>query len=304
MPANSGGIPEKIKIGDQEVVVKDHPELLELLQKARKEEKDKLYSQISSLDAKVKVLEDEKKNNGELSATKEKELKELREELGAVKAEKEKLEKAGKGGSGADLDDDDDDDTKGKTKSNSKSSQPSFTKEEMADMLKNALDEQQKVFDEKLKEVKGGLNKKTVSDYRKEQLAKHEGLIIDKLVPEDLDSEEAVNKAIADALEVSKNYISKEYEVDGKKQKMTLAEYEQYEEKQKNAGAGGSQQQGGTGNYTPPIPPAKPEGGSGDLTGKELLSKIEDMSDEEYAKYHKEILKEVQSVKYGDEKSS
>ena len=304
MPANSVGIPEKIKIGETEYVVKDHPEILELLQKARKEEKDKLYSQISSLDAKVKVLEDEKKNNGELSATKEKELKELREELGAVKSEKEKLEKAGKGGSGADPDDDDDDDAKGKAKGKSKSSQPSITKEDMAEILKSALAEQQKVFDEKLKEVQGGLTKKTVSDYRKEQLAKHDGLIIDKLVPEDLDSEEAVNKAIADALEVSKNYISKEFEVDGKKQKMTLAEYEQYETKQKETGAGSPPQGGGTGNYTPPTPPARPEGGSGDLTGKELLSKIEDMTDEEYAKHHKTLLKEVQSVKYGDDKSS
>ena len=302
MPASSG-IPEKIKIGETEYVVKDHPEILELLQKARKEEKDKLYSQISSLDAKVKVLEDEKKTNGELSATKEKELKELREELGAVKSEKEKLEKAGKGGSGADPDEDDDDDAKGKAKGKSNSSTPSITKEDMEEMLKSALAEQQKVFDEKLKEVQGGLTKKTISDYRKEQLAKHEGLIIDKLVPEDLSSEEAVNKAIAEALEVSKNYISKEFEIDGKKQKMTLAEYEQYETKHKEEGAGGSPQ-GGTGNYTPPKPPEKPEGGSGDLTGKELLSRIEDMSDEEYAKHHKTLLKEVQSVKYGDDKSS
>ena len=56
------------------------------------------------------------------------------------------MEKAGKGGSGADPDEDDDDDTKGKTKGKSKSSQPSFTKEEMADMLRNALAEQQKVL--------------------------------------------------------------------------------------------------------------------------------------------------------------
>lgn len=308
MPANQGGIPEKIKLGDKEYVVKDHPELLELLQKARKEEKDKLYSQISTLQASVKVLEDEKKSNGELSATKEKELKKLQDELAVVKAEKEKLEGASSGGSGADPDEDDDeddDDPKKKGKKSRKSSEPSFTKKELQDMLKDALAEQQKAFDEKLAKVQGVLTQKTVSDYRKEQLAKHKGLLIEQLVPDNLDSVEAVNKAIKDALETSKSYISNEYEIDGKKQKMTIAEYEEYEAKQKDAGAGEQGGTGGqgTGNYTPPTPPQKPDGGSGDLSGKELLSKIDEMSDEEYAKHHKQLLKEVQSVKYGDEQS-
>ena len=107
---NSGGIPEKIKLGDVEYVVKDHPELLKVIENARKEEKTKLYSQISSLDAKVKVLEDEKKTSGELSSTKEEKLKKLQDELAVVKAEKEKLEGDGKGGSG---NPDDGDDGKG-----------------------------------------------------------------------------------------------------------------------------------------------------------------------------------------------
>lgn len=299
MSENKGGIPEKIKLGDKEFVVKDHPELLELLQKARKEEKDKLYSQISSFETKIKVLEDEKKTNGELSVAKEEKLKALQDELAVAKAEKEKLEKTKGGGKGKpdpdDDDEEDDDEPKGK-KSKSKAVANGISKEDMADMLKTALEEQQKVFDKRLEEVKGGLNKKTVGDYRKEQLAKYKGFIIEDLVREDLDSEEAVNKAIEQALEKSKPYIQKEYEVDGKKQRMTIAEYEEYEKSQKEKGNDGK----GTGNYTPPTPPDRPDGGSGNLTGKELLSRIEDMSDEEYAKHADQILKEVKSVKYQD----
>lgn len=292
MPAN-GGIPEKIKLGDKEYVVKDHPELLELLQIARKEEKDKLYGQLSTLNAKVKVLEDEKKNNGELSATKEKELKKLKDELAVVKADKKKLEEANDGA------DPDDEDKKGKKAE--KKPEPAFTKEELKSMLKDALTEQQKVFDEKLAKVQGGLTQKTVSDYRKEQLAKYKGLIIEKLVPEGLDSEESVNKAIKEALETSKVYISKEYDIDGKKQKMTLAEYEDYQTKSKEGNGG--EEEGGTKTYKPAAQVQKPDEGNGDLSGKELLSRINEMSDEEYNKYHKQLLKEVKSVKYGDGQS-
>lgn len=295
-------IPDKIKLGDKEYSLKDNPELLDLVKEVRKDEKDKLYSQISTLEAKTKVLEDEKKANGELSATKEAKLKELQDELAVAKAEKDKVEKELTGLKGgkksAEDDDDDDDDDKGKTKKSKKSStEPSFTKEELQVMLKQALKEQADEFEKKISEVKGGLNKKTVGDYRKEMLEKHKGLIIEQLVPENLDSEEAVNKAIEKALETSKQYISNEYEVDGKKQKMTVAEYEAYEAKQKEQG----KEKTPTGSYTPPNPPAKPEGGSGDLSGKELLSKIETMTDEEYAKHADQILKEVKSVKYQDQ---
>jgi hypothetical protein len=64
-------------------------------------------------------------------------------------------------------------------------------------------------------------------------------------------------------------------------------------------GSGGGDGSGGSGEGKK-NPPAKPDGGSGDLTGKELLSKIEDMTDEEYAKHADAILKEVKSVKYQD----
>jgi hypothetical protein len=141
----------------------------------------------------------------------------------------------------------------------------------------------------------------TVADYKKEQLAKYKDVIIEDFVPENLDSEEAVNKAIEKALEKSKQYIRKEVDVDGTKKSLTLSEIEELEANKDKGGkgSGGDYGSGGSGEGKK-NPPAKPDGGSGDLTGKELLSKIEDMTDEEYAKHAEAILKEVKSVKYQD----
>lgn len=281
-------IPEKIKLGDKEYVLKDHPELMTIVQEARKEEKTKLYAEKASLEAKIKTLEDEQKAKGDLSATKEKELNELREELGAVKSEKENLELEIKEAE------------KGKKKPEPKKEEKSegLTKEDVQELLKNALAEQAKTHKEEIEKVQGGLTAKEVSDYRKEQLAKHDGIIIAKLVPEGLDSKEAVNKAIEEALAESKQYITNEYEVEeGKKQRMTIVEWEEH---QKTIEAE-EEKKKGTGTYTPPQHPDKPDGGGGgDLTGKELLSKLGEMSDAEYEKHREQIMKEVKAVKYQD----
>jgi len=282
-------IPEKIKLGDKEYVLKDHPELMEIVQETRKEEKTKLYAEKASLEAKIKTLEDEQKAKGDLSATKEKELKELREELGAVKSDKEKLEKeiaeAEKG--------------KKKPEPKKEDEPKGLTKEDVQALLKDALAEQAKEHKKEIEKVQGGLTAKEVSDYRKEQLAKHEGIIIAKLVPEGLKSKEDVNKAIEEALAESKQYITNEYEVEeGKKQRMTIAEWEKH---QADVAAAEEEKKKGTGTYTPPQHPDKPDGGSGgDLTGKELLGKIGEMSDEEYEKNRDAIMKEVKAVKYQD----
>lgn len=292
-------VPEKIVIDGKEYSVKDNPELLALVQEVRKEEKDKLYSTISSKEAQIKVLEDEKKKTGELSAQKEEELKKAKDELAVAKADKEKLEeemKKGKKG-GADDDDDDDDDNKGKK---GKKPQSGLSKEEVAQMIADAVKQEREAGDRKVEEVKKSLEGKKVGDYRKEQLAKYKDVIIEDFVPENLDSEEAVNKAIQTAIEKSKNYIRKEYEVEGTKKQLTLAEIEELEAKakdKKDPDDGGGSGSGGSGKQKAPD---KPDGGSGDLTGKELLSRIEDMSDEEYAKHADAILKEVKSVKYQD----
>lgn len=285
-------IPEKIKIGDVEYTVKDNPELLNLMQIARTEEKDKLYSTMSANEAKIKVLEDEKKSAGTLSATKEAELKKAQDELAVSKAEKEKLEaqiKANKGGKGGE---EDDDEAKKKAKASG------LSKEDMQEAIDNALKKQKEEYEAKLAEVQGGLNKKNVGDYRKEQLAKYKDVIIEGLVPEDLDTEEKVNKAIEKALVTSKDYIRKEYEIEGKKTQMTVAEYEKYEADSKTQGKVKSKK---TDEYVPVEPAKKAEQGGGDVTGKDLLKDIATMTDEEYAKHHATILKEVKSIKYEDQ---
>ena len=287
-------VPEKIVIDGKEYSVKDNPEILELVQEVRKEEKDKLYSKISTTEAKIKVLEDEKKATGDLSAKKDAELQKLKDDLAVTKKEKSDLEAEIKKGKKADDDDDDDDDDKKKSKK-----QPSgLSKADVASIVADALAKQQEGFDKKLEEVKGSLGKKTVADYKKEQLAKYKDVIIEDFVPENLDSEEAVNKAIEKALEKSKQYIRKEVDVDGTKKSLTLSEIEELEANKDKGGKGtGGDDDSGEGKKNPP---AKPDGGSGDLTGKELLSRIEDMTDEEYAKHAEAILKEVKSVKYQD----
>ena len=287
-------VPEKIVIDGKEYSLKDNPELMDLVQEVRKEEKDKLYSKISTTEAKIKVLEDEKKSTGDLSAKKDEELQKLKDDLAVTKKEKSDLEAEIKKGKKADDDDDDDDDDKKKGKK-----QPSgLSKDDVASIVADALAKQQEGFDKKLEEVKGSLGKKTVADYKKEQLAKYKDVIIEDFVPENLDSEEAVNKAIEKALEKSKQYIRKEVDVDGTKKSLTLSEIEELEANKDKGGKGSGVGDGsGEGRKTPP---AKPDGGSGDLTGKELLSKIEDMTDEEYAKHAEAILKEVKSVKYQD----
>jgi hypothetical protein len=287
-------VPEKIVIDGKEYSLKDNPELMDLVQEVRKEEKDKLYSKISTTEAKIKVLEDEKKSTGDLSTKKDEELQKLKDDLAVTKKEKLDLEAEIKKGKKADDDDDEDDDKKKGKK------QPSsgLSKDDVASIVADALAKQQEGFDKKLEEVTGKLGKKTVADYKKEQLAKYKDVIIEDFVPENLDSEEAVNKAIEKALEKSKQYIRKEVDVDGTKKSLTLSEIEELEAK-KDKGDKGSGGGDGSGEGKK-NPPAKPDGGSGDLTGKELLSKIEDMTDEEYAKHADAILKEVKSVKYQD----
>lgn len=279
--STKSGIPEKIKIGETEYEVKDHPELLKAFETVRTEEKGKLYSKIAGFEAKITVLEDEKKANGDLTATKEKELKTLQDELAKTKAEKAELEKVDpkKGAKKDDKKDGDDFDTK----------------------LAEALKKQGEAFELKLKEVQGGLTKKTIGDYRKEQLEKNKGLLIEDLVPEDLATEADVNKAIETALAKSKPYIRKDYDLgDGKKQTMSIAEYETYEAEKKAKGDGAGGAGGGTPDYTPGAP-ARPAGGATDITGKDLLANVDKMSPAEYEKNREAILQQVKQVDYADQ---
>lgn len=281
-------VPDKIKLADgTEIVVKDHPEVEKLLkqaiQDARKEEKDKLYSQIATLESAKKTLENEKVTFGELTAKQKKDLEAVNEELATLKVEKKKLEEEGKKKPETEPE-------KGATTTTG------LTKEDVMELLEGFSKKQADEFEKKINAVQGDLSNKKVSDYRKEEMAKYDGLLIEDFVPTNLNTPEEVDKAIETALLKSKKYLSKEYEIDGKKQKMTIEEYEELTKDKKEPGAGG---QGGTSTYEPKEPAKKPDQGTGgDLTGKELLSKVEDMTDEEYAKYHSQILKEAKTLQY------
>lgn len=292
-------VPEKITIDGKEYTIAEAKELLDLVAEVRKDEKDKLYSKISGLEAKVKTLENEKKQEGDLSTTKEAELKKLQDELAVAKSKVEELvaesKKAGEGKGKGGKKKPEDGDGDGK---DSEPTASGLTAEQVQKMLDDALAKKDADHKRELDEVKKGLNTKNVSDYRKEQLAKYKGTLIEDFVREDLNTQEEVDKAIADAIQKSKPYIRKEYELaDGKKQNMSIAEYEEYEEKNRSSKGNNGEGSGGTPTYTPP---AKPDGGSGDLTGKELLKDIENMSQEEYDKNYDKILKEAATVKYGD----
>lgn len=283
-------IPEVIKIGDTEYSVKDTPELLELIQVARKEEKDKLYSQIQSLESAKRTLEDEQKKQGKLSTDKEEELKKIKDELETAKSDKVRLEE--------ELNEYKKPEGK-KDSSNTKKDdavKDTLTKEEVIALVKEAVASTTKDVEDKVGEFKKELTKKEIADYRKELLEQNKGLLIEGLVPTNLETKEEVDKAIQDALAESRNYITKEYEVEGKKQRMTIAEYEEYAEKSKKDDE--EKQKNRTDMYRASGLPDRPDGASGDLTGKDLLSRLDSMTDEEYAKHADQILREARSLKY------
>lgn len=286
MPENKGGgIPKTVKIGEVEYVIADHPELAALIQAGRKDEKDKLYATIKDNEAKIKVLEDEKKSLGTLSQADKDALKKAQDELAVAKADLEKVQK-------------DDDKKDGKDKD--KKPETGLTAEQVQKMVADALKTQAEAHQTQLEAVQGNLTKKEVSDYREKMLAENKGLLIEGLVPTTLGSKEEVNKAIADALVASKDYIRKEYEVeDGKKEQLTLAEIEKLEAKKAETPpppAGGGTWTPNPNGGTPPPPPT----GGGDLTGKELVKNLKNMSQDEFNKNRDAIKQEILKVGYGE----
>tara|TARA_Y100000034_G_scaffold29728_1_gene36147 strand:+ start:25611 stop:26534 length:924 start_codon:yes stop_codon:yes gene_type:complete len=297
---NNGKIPETITIGGQEYKIKDHPELQSLVEKARKSEKNKLYSEIKGFESKIAVLENKEKENGELTAKQEKDLAKLKADLDSANAEKAELEKTiAKGGkSGGD----------GKSGEGKGDEPKGLTEAKVAELLEKALEKKEAAHQKEIEELRNGLNTKTVGDYRKEQLKKYEGVIIPDLVPESLDSQSDVDKAIEAAITKSKPYIRNTYEINGEEKEMSIADYEKYKAENPDGnegGNGGSGNEGGSGGGTPDYeggqgkPATPPSGGGGDVSGKELLSRVKDMSPEEYAKHREAILKESAQVSYG-----
>ena len=285
-------IPTSIKIDGKELQVKDVPELLELIETVRAEEKDKLYGEIAKLESSVKTLEDK----GKLTEAEAQELKDLRKavarkevELEQKETELEEAKKAQKTTKKVtDNPGEEGDDKTDKIMAGLKT----FLTEQLAGVNK-AVGDLKADVEKKIGEVSGGLKTKTVTDYRKEQLARYKDVIVDDLVPENLESEADVNKAIEKALERSQDLIYRE--VDGKR--LSLREIADAEKTKK------AEEAKGGGTYTPPGEPPKPPGkdGEGDLTGKALLKDVSKMSPDEYKKHREALIREAKQVKYTGE---
>jgi hypothetical protein len=76
-------LPETLTINGTEIKLTDNPELMKLVEVVRKEEKDKLYADKATLEAKVKDLENKAKETANLSAAEKLELENAKKEIGA-----------------------------------------------------------------------------------------------------------------------------------------------------------------------------------------------------------------------------
>lgn len=266
-----GGIPRTIKIGDVEYNVADHPELLSLVESARKEEKDKLYGSINSMKAEIDkfkagATEAEKKD----TEYKEK-LKKMQEDLTAKTDELKKFE-------GIDP--------------NKKPETPPKDKGEVSEEVKK-LQEQlaktEKEANERIAKIEREAQAKSLADYRKAKLVEHAGKIIDDFVPDNLTTTEDIDKYVTDALDKSKKYIREEYtKADGTKVNATLEEIQGWEEEKKKNPP--TPPTAGTPTYVPPVVP--PTGG-GQANPEELMKDIKGMSPEQFAKNRDQLRAQI-----------
>lgn len=290
---NNGGIPKSITLGGVEYILADHPELRTLVEAGRKEEKDKLYSQIKTLESSITVLKDEAKASGGQSQKDKDELKKLQDELAVVKAD---LEKAGKETTPATPPV-----NKGGKDDKPDEKPVGMTAEEVQKIVAGALKTQEEKHSKELEQVRGTITIKDVADHRKEMLEKHKGLLIEDLVPDGLGTKEDVNKAVEKALQTSKDFIRKEYKgEDDKTEMLTLAEIEARETaKQQTATPPANGQQG---VYVPAGAPPAPPAGNGNLSGKELIKDLKTMSPADYEKNREAIRAEILKVGINDGK--
>lgn len=216
MSEKSGAIPETIKIGEQEYKISEHPELVTLLEAARKQEKDKVYKDISGYKDQVKTLKEEldkTKSNSE-TAKITKELEEAQNALKDAQAQKDVLN----------------------NKPATNPEEDKLKKEKMEEeLLKKLEDSFEKKLEEKLKTVSGTYEEKIsklenqlkgseAASYRDKLLAQYKDQVIPNLVKGN--TKEELDAALQEALEVSKDYVS----VDYKGKRVTLAEKAKLEE--------------------------------------------------------------------------
>jgi len=278
-------LPSKVKIGDKEVELKDHPELLELIQQVRTEEKEKLYSEKAKLEAKVNELKNKVAEGETLSAAEKAELEKLKGDIakkdGEIAATKAALEEAKKGkGKKKKADDEGEDDE-----------DAPLTKKEMLKAMEELLKPLKDELKGEVKKVEGELTKKALEDYRAELLEKNKGLIIPDLLQGSTKAELDAN--LVKVLETSKPYITKEVKgKDGKIEKVTLAELEQRKAdeeaaieklKERNKNRTGGKDDAGA---------DAPERDT-QKDPKTLLKDVSKMDAKEYAKHREQIKKEL-----------
>lgn len=286
-------VSDKFKLKDgTEIVVSEHPELVAILEAARKQEKDKLYSEKATLDAKVKELETKLKDEGSLTAAAKKELEDSKKALGVVeadlaknKAELENLKKAAPKPKKKKGDDDEDDD------------EPTLTAKQLSEAIDQALTKQNAEFEKKFAALKGEVSGIELEEYRKEVLKKNEGVLIPEFLTGSTKAE--LDKNLTEALEKSKKYLTtKVKDKDGKEITVNLIEAERLRKEEEEAQARLVEEQrnngGGGGSPKPPHKEDTPD-------PKTLIKDVSKMSPEEYKKHRSEILKEAGQIKIGVE---
>jgi chromosome segregation ATPase len=267
--SQNSNIPEKIKIGEVEYTVKDHPELLTLIESVRKQEKTKLNSEIRTLEATKTDLENKLKSGDTLTTAQKQELEKAKADLAVAQNEKSRIEGELEGL---------------KKAKEGKEPEPKptggLTLEAVTQLLAKQKAELAEEFDKRVATVQSNLGKVTTEQYLKEVLEKNAGVVIPALVKGS--TKEEIDQSLVEALQVSKNYIT----VDHAGKKVTLAEKEAIELAARNAPP--------VNPTNPGIPPVAPgQSGNGDFTDKSLVKDVSKMSAAEYAKHREGIMREV-----------
>lgn len=264
-----GGIPKVIKIGEVEYNVADHPELIALVESARKEEKDKLYSSINSLKSEIEKF----KGDATSAEKKETEYKDNLQKLQDALKEKEDALKKFEGI----------DPKNPKPKDDPMENERIKKLEE--ELAKKDADNQKRIA-----EMEAKMERDRLANYRKALLVNHAGKVIDDFVPETLTSTEDIDKAVAEAVTKSKNYLRGEFvKADGTKVQGTLAEIEVWEEEAKKAPTPPTPP-----TYVPPVP--TPPAGGGGVGGEDLLKDVKNMTPEQFKANRDAIRAQIRQV--------
>jgi hypothetical protein len=256
-----------VVIDGKELRVKDHPELIALIESGRSQEKEKLHSQIEEMKLKIKSFDsegvktkaqlaqmEEYRVKLEVAETREKELKEQMKNIDSAKnqvvADRNKLD----------------------------------TKVRVKDALSRERQKLEEIYASKLQELEVKMNKQTASMYRETLLERYKGLVIPELI--EGNSVEELDKSAEKALSISKKYITKN--IDGVTK--TLAELENSANAVATDGSGSQTKVEQTVIPVTPIKvPGKMDNASGNLEGKDLLENMADMTPEEFAKNREKL---------------